>query len=104
VPIRILLLAWAFAGFVASADLLKNLRARRYSTATTNRALIILRHMFNLGRHWKIPGCLPCAKIAWSKMMPAGAANDPEVGAVIATDWRISVRSKSFHPQIGFGH
>jgi integrase len=40
----------------AIADLLKRMREKGYASGTTNRVLVLLRYMFNLGRKWKIPG------------------------------------------------
>jgi len=38
------------------AALLQKLRADGYGTGTTNRVLVLLRFMFNLGRKWDVPG------------------------------------------------
>lgn len=40
----------------AVADLLDTMRAAGYSSGTTNRALVLVRYLFNLGRKWKVPG------------------------------------------------
>ena len=38
------------------AALVEKMRAKKYSTGTTNRAVIVLRHIFNLARKWRVPG------------------------------------------------
>jgi integrase len=40
----------------AIADVLTRMREKGYATGTTNRVLILLRYIFNLGRKWKVPG------------------------------------------------
>jgi len=40
----------------AIADQLTRMREKGYASGTTNRVLVLLRYMFNLGRKWKIPG------------------------------------------------
>jgi integrase len=40
----------------AIADLLQRMRDKDYASGTTNRALIVLRFIFNLGRKWNVPG------------------------------------------------
>jgi integrase len=37
--------------------LLRQLREAGYASGTTNRVLVLLRFMFNLGRKWGVPGC-----------------------------------------------
>jgi integrase len=39
------------------ADLLRRLRDAGYASGTTNRALVLIRYIFNLGRKWGVPGC-----------------------------------------------
>jgi integrase len=39
------------------ADLLRRLRDAGYASGTTNRVLIIIRFIYNLGRKWGVPGC-----------------------------------------------
>jgi integrase len=39
------------------AELLRQLSDTGYSSGTTNRVLVLLRFMFNLGRKWGVPGC-----------------------------------------------
>ncbi|MEA2978198.1 MAG: hypothetical protein QOF09_21 [Alphaproteobacteria bacterium] len=38
------------------AALVDKMRERNYSTGTTNRVVIVLRHIFNLARKWRVPG------------------------------------------------
>ena len=38
-------------------ELLRQLREAGYASGTTNRVLVLLRFMFNLGRKWGVPGC-----------------------------------------------
>ena len=38
------------------AALVQKMREKGYATGTTNRAVIVLRHIFNLARKWRIPG------------------------------------------------
>lgn len=38
------------------SDLLQSMRDRGYSSGTTNRVLILLRYIYNLGRKWRIAG------------------------------------------------
>jgi integrase len=38
------------------AALVEKMREKKYSTGTTNRAVIVLRHIFNLARKWRVPG------------------------------------------------
>src|SRR5262249_48319927 len=40
----------------AISELLENMRAASYSSGTTNRALVLVRYLYNLGRKWKVPG------------------------------------------------
>ena len=46
------------------------MRNRGYSTGTTNRVVIVLRHVFNLARKWRVPG----------------AAENPTLGIALAPD------------------
>ncbi len=48
------------------AALVQMMRAKGYATGTTNRVVIVLRHIFNLARKWRIPGIVenPTAGIA----------------------------------------
>jgi len=39
------------------ADLLRRLRDAEYASGTTNRVLILIRFIYNLGRKWGMPGC-----------------------------------------------
>ena len=39
------------------ADLLRRLRDAEYASGTTNRVLILIRFIYNLGRKWGVPGC-----------------------------------------------
>jgi integrase len=39
------------------ADLQRRLRDAGYASGTTNRVLVIIRFIFNLGRKWGVPGC-----------------------------------------------
>jgi integrase len=39
------------------ADLLRRLRDAGYASGTTNRALVLIRYIFNLGRKWGVAGC-----------------------------------------------
>jgi len=39
------------------ADLLRRLRDAGYASGTTNRVLILVRFIYNLGRKWGVPGC-----------------------------------------------
>jgi integrase len=39
------------------ADLLRRLRDAGYASGTTNRALVLVRYIFNLGRKWGVAGC-----------------------------------------------
>jgi integrase len=39
------------------ADLQRRLRDAGYASGTTNRVLVIIRFLFNLGRKWGVPGC-----------------------------------------------
>ena len=41
-----------------TAELLRQLREAGYASGTTNRVLVLLRFMFNLGRKWGVPGCV----------------------------------------------
>jgi len=38
------------------ATLVEKMREKKYSTGTTNRVVIVLRHIFNLARKWRVPG------------------------------------------------
>jgi integrase len=38
------------------AALMQRMRDKGYATGTTNRAVIVLRHIFNLARKWRVPG------------------------------------------------
>jgi integrase len=38
------------------ADLVQRMREKGYATGTTNRVVIVLRHIYNLARKWRIPG------------------------------------------------
>jgi len=38
------------------AALVEKMRQKKYSTGTTNRVVIVLRHIFNLARKWRVPG------------------------------------------------
>jgi integrase len=38
------------------AELVTRMRDKHYATGTTNRVVIVLRHVFNLARKWRIPG------------------------------------------------
>jgi integrase len=38
------------------AAMVEKMREKKYSTGTTNRAVIVLRHIFNLARKWRVPG------------------------------------------------
>lgn len=38
------------------AALVEKMREKGYSTGTTNRVVIVLRHIFNLARKWRVPG------------------------------------------------
>lgn len=38
------------------AALVQRMRERGYATGTTNRVVIVLRHIYNLARKWRIPG------------------------------------------------
>src|SRR5689334_15136576 len=38
------------------AALVERMREQGYATGTTNRAVIVLRHIFNLARKWRVPG------------------------------------------------
>src|SRR5258705_11159590 len=38
------------------AALVEKMREKKYSTGTTNRAVIVLRHIFNLARKWRGAG------------------------------------------------
>ena len=40
----------------AISELVSRMLAEGYATGTTNRVVIVLRHMFNLARSWRIPG------------------------------------------------
>lgn len=40
----------------AVSGLLEDMRAAGYSSGTTNRALVLVRYLYNLGRKWKVPG------------------------------------------------
>jgi integrase len=40
----------------AVSALLESMRAAGYSSGTTNRALVLVRYLYNLGRKWKVPG------------------------------------------------
>lgn len=40
----------------AISELIERMRASGYASGTTNRALILLRYLYNLGRKWKVPG------------------------------------------------
>ena len=40
----------------AVSALLEGMRADGYSSGTTNRALVLVRYLYNLGRKWKVPG------------------------------------------------
>jgi len=40
----------------AIAEIMRAMRADGYASGTTNRVLILIRFLFNLGRKWKIPG------------------------------------------------
>src|SRR6185295_3726726 len=36
--------------------LVERMREKQYATGTTNRVVIVLRHIFNLARKWRVPG------------------------------------------------
>lgn len=38
------------------AELLRRMRERGYASGTTNRVLILMRYIYNLGRKWRVPG------------------------------------------------
>src|SRR5689334_20631452 len=38
------------------AALVERMREKGYATGTTNRVVIVLRHIFNLARKWRVPG------------------------------------------------
>jgi integrase len=38
------------------AELINGMRVKGYASGTTNRALVLLRYIFNLARKWKLPG------------------------------------------------
>jgi integrase len=38
------------------AEIVQSMRDRGYATGTTNRVVIVLRHIFNLARKWRVPG------------------------------------------------
>lgn len=38
------------------STLVQSMRDKGYATGTTNRVVIVLRHMFNLARKWRVPG------------------------------------------------
>ena len=38
------------------SEIVRGMRARGYATGTTNRVVIVLRHLFNLARKWRVPG------------------------------------------------
>lgn len=38
------------------ADLIQRMRAKGYATGTTSRVVIVLRHIYNLARKWRLPG------------------------------------------------
>jgi integrase len=40
----------------AIADIMRTMRERGYASGTTNRILVLLRYIYNLGRKWKVPG------------------------------------------------
>ena len=40
----------------AIAELLERMRAAGYASGTSNRALVLIRYLYNLGRKWKVPG------------------------------------------------
>jgi integrase len=40
----------------AISALLESMREAGYSSGTTNRALVLVRYLYNLGRKWKVPG------------------------------------------------
>jgi integrase len=40
----------------AIAGIVERMRDRGYATGTTNRVVIVLRHIFNLARKWRVPG------------------------------------------------
>lgn len=40
----------------AIAELLARMRTAGYASGTTNRVLVLLRYLYNLGRKWKVPG------------------------------------------------
>lgn len=40
----------------AIAELLERMRAAGYASGTTNRVLVLIRYLYNLGRKWKVPG------------------------------------------------
>ena len=48
------------------AALVARMRDKQYASGTTNRVVIVLRHIFNLARKWRIPGAKenPTAGIA----------------------------------------
>lgn len=48
------------------AGLVERMREQGYATGTTNRVVIVLRHIYNLARKWRIPGVIenPTAGIA----------------------------------------
>lgn len=37
-------------------DIVRGMRARGYAPGTTNRVVIVMRHLFNLARKWRVPG------------------------------------------------
>jgi integrase len=55
----------------AIAELLKRMRDDGYASGTTNRVLVLLRFIFNLGRKWKVPGM--------SQTPTLGLATTPDV-------------------------
>jgi integrase len=40
----------------AIADIIRKMRESGYASGTTNRVLVLLRYIYNLGRKWKVPG------------------------------------------------
>jgi integrase len=47
-------------------EIVQNMRKKGYANGTTNRVVIVLRHLFNLARKWRVPGITenPTAGIA----------------------------------------
>jgi hypothetical protein len=54
----------------AIAALVDRMRERGYASGTTNRVVIVLRHIFNLARKWRVPG----ASVGRSVRGPSGTS------------------------------